>query len=152
MEKKIWRKPEMNEFAFAANEYVAACGDQNKVYKFVCDALGGNLYYWAKRVYQGIPVLGGHWEDTEWTKQDGVVDGKVDSSLWEDATLIGSYTPCGKEHEASVTDEFFDGFVDYNGNSQFDDDEAVIVWRGESGFNGHATKNLDMSTWETAKS
>lgn len=25
MEKRIWSKPEMNEFAFAANEYVAAC-------------------------------------------------------------------------------------------------------------------------------
>ena len=27
MEKRIWTKPEMNEFAFAANEYVAACED-----------------------------------------------------------------------------------------------------------------------------
>ena len=26
MEKMIWAKPEMNEVAFAANEYVAACG------------------------------------------------------------------------------------------------------------------------------
>lgn len=28
----------------------------------------------------------------------------------------------------------------------------VIVWRGEKGDNIHCTKNLDMKTWETAKS
>ena len=34
MEKRIWSKPEMNEFAFAANEYVAACGDNGSDYLF----------------------------------------------------------------------------------------------------------------------
>lgn len=38
MEKRTWIKPEMNELAFAANDYVAACGDSGTVYKFVCDA------------------------------------------------------------------------------------------------------------------
>ncbi len=52
MEKRIWSKPEMNEFVFAANEYVAACGDQNRVYKFICDALAGTLYYWKKTKQQ----------------------------------------------------------------------------------------------------
>lgn len=33
-----------------------------------------------------------------------------------------------------------------------DEGEAVIVWRGPKGNNGHATTKLDMKTWETAKS
>lgn len=45
MEKKIWSKPEMNEFAFAANEYVAACEDLlSKFWKFVCDFGNGKHY------------------------------------------------------------------------------------------------------------
>lgn len=155
MEKIIWSKPEMNEFAFAANDYVAACGDQNMIYKFVCDALRGDLYYWAKRVYQGLPIIG-HWEDTEWTKQDGVVDGKVDSSLLGDASRLGGYHPCKATHEAPKTDEFYDGFVDTNDNNQFDDGEGVIVWLERNSWGGikdyHATTNLNMNSWTTAKS
>ena len=65
----MWSKPEMNEFAFAANEYVAACGDENKVFKFICDAKEGLLYYWKKKTdIWGL--------DTLWTRKDGVVDGK----------------------------------------------------------------------------
>ena len=156
MEKRIWTKPEMNEFAFAANEYVAACGVMNRVYKFICDAFAGNLYYWKKTEEQWVwdGFLQGHYEtvNTDWTNNDGKVDGKVDSSLWGDASYIGDYHPCGAEHEASVYDDFFDGFVDYNKNGKFDDGEGVIVWRGPNGNNGHATKKLDMNTWETAKS
>lgn len=45
MEKMIWSKPEMNEFAFAANEYVAACEDTlNKFWKFICDFGAGKHY------------------------------------------------------------------------------------------------------------
>ena len=145
----------MNEFAFAANEYVAACGDQNKVYKFICDALAGKLYYWKKAdtkwVWDGF--LQGHYEtiDTDWTVNDGVVNGTPNGSVG-DADYIGNYSPCGAEHEASVYDDFFDGFVDYNKNGNYDEGEGVIVWRGPNGNNGHATQNLDMNTWETTKS
>ena len=144
MEKRIWSKPEMNEFAFAANEYVAACGDENKVFKFICDAKEGLLYYWKKKT----DILG---LDTLWTRKDGVVDGKPNGYVGS-ADWIGDYHPCGAEHEASVNDDFYDGFVDYNNNYQYDDGEGVIVWRGPDGNNGHATTNLDMNSWTTAKS
>ena len=36
--KKEWMEPVVEVQEFAANEYVAACGDSGKVYKFVCDA------------------------------------------------------------------------------------------------------------------
>lgn len=150
MEKMIWEKPEMNVVAFAANEYVAACGDSGKVYKFVCDALEGKLYYWKRQEWQG--GLFGQYVDTDWSKYDGVVDGSVDKDKVGSATLIGSYEPCGASHEVESTDDFFDGFVDYNSNQQFDSGEGVIVWRGTYGNNGHATTQLDMTKWETAKS
>ena len=152
MEKRIWSKPEMNEFAFAANEYVAACGDQNSVFKFVCDAVGGWLYYyknWTVKVENGVTnkpesFPGGPVSDREGNQEAGTK--RLNS-------IFGSYNPCGATHEASVTDDFYWGFVDYNNNLMNDgDDETVIVWRGENGDNGHATKNLDMATWETAKS
>ena len=55
------------------------------------------------------------------------------------------YHPCDAKHEASTTDDFHDGFVDYNMNGKQDAGEGVIVWRGKRGDNnGHATTNLNM--------
>ena len=34
MEKKVWENPLTMVQQFVPNEYVAACGDENKVYKF----------------------------------------------------------------------------------------------------------------------
>ena len=115
---------------FVANEYVAACHDQNTVYKFKCDAPGGWLYY-----YPG---------------SDGKVDGVHDKN--DRAKFLGVYHPCSKKHEASTTNVFYDGFVDYNWNGKQDSGEGVIVWRGPRNNNDHATTNLDRNTWETAKS
>lgn len=109
--KRTYVRPTMVGERFVANEYVAACGDENKVYKFKCDAPRGWLYYYRES------------------------DGKVDG-----------------EHEASTTDAFYDGFVDYNVNGKQDPGEGVIVWRGVSNHNGHATTNLNMDAWATAKS
>lgn len=128
--KRAYVRPTMVGERFVANEYVAACGDKNKVYKFTCDAPEGKLYYYKE--------------------SDGKVDGVHDGN--GGAERIGSYYPCGRQHEASTTDVFYDGFVDYNRNEGQDLGEGVIVWRGPENNNGHATKNLDMSTWETAKS
>ena len=36
--KKKWIEPQILVQEFVPNEYVAACGDKNKVYKFKCDA------------------------------------------------------------------------------------------------------------------
>ena len=51
---RSYRKPMMNVEKFVANEYVAACGDENKVYKFVCDAPRGPLYYYSNGDEQNI--------------------------------------------------------------------------------------------------
>ncbi len=128
--KRVYVRPTMVGERFVANEYVAACGDENKVYKFTCDASRGTLYYYPKS------------------------DGKIDGVYTGDgrASRIGSYHPCNAKHEASTTNDFYDGFVDYNGNRRQDDGEGVIVWRGPRNNNGHATTKLDMNTWETAKS
>ena len=124
MEKKEWMKPLAVAQRFVANEYVAACGEENKVYKFKCDAPAGTLYYYPN------------------------------AGLGKER--LGNYHPCGKTHEAPTSDPFYNGFVDYNGNRQEDDGEAVIVWV-EYGWwdtirNAHATTNLNISSWETAKS
>lgn len=122
--KKIWSAPEAIAEQFAANEYVAACGDENMVYKFTCNARGGNLY------------------------ADYDNDGDMD--------LLGSYTPCRGSHESPVNDTYVPGFVDRNRNRREDPGEAVYVWieydrRGRVD-DAHATGNLRMDSWETAKS
>ena len=59
-------------------------------------------------------------------------------------------------HIAESTEEFADGFIDYNHNRKQDDGEKVIVWveYDRWGFvdDLHATSKLDMKTWTTAKS
>ena len=82
-------------------------------------------------------------------------DGKIDGEYrgQESATLLSFfYRPCDAKHEASVTSDFYDGFVDYNHNGRQDPNEGVIVWRGPNNNNGHATKELNMNSWATAKS
>lgn len=143
MEKRTWIKPEMNAVTFAANEYVSACGDQNRVYMFECDAPRGSLYYYASLLVEWI---NGAWNKPTATDLSG-----------QNGRYLGSYHPCDADHEASTTDDFYWGFVDYNNNGRHDisgnrGDETVIVWRGPRNNNGHATANLDMNSWETQKS
>lgn len=128
--RKEWMEPVIEVQEFVANEYVAACGDSGTVYKFTCNAPGGLLYYYPE--------------------SDGQIDGNYTGSGSQ--KRIGSYYPCWATHEASVTAAFYDGFVDYNLNGKQDPDEGVIVWRGPNNKNGHATNNLDINSWETAKS
>lgn len=128
--RKEWMEPVIEVQEFVANEYVAACGDSGTVYKFTCNAPRGWLYYYLE--------------------SDGQIDGNYTGSGSQ--KFIGNYHPCGRTHEASVTDEFYDGFVDYNWNGKPDTGEEVIVWRGPKNNNGHATTNLNMSSWTTAKS
>lgn len=128
--KKEYVRPSMVCETFVADEYVAACGDSGKVYKFVCDAPGGTLYYYPR--------------------SDGQIDGIYEGEGRKEE--LGYYHPCDVTHEAPSTSAFYDGFVDYNHNRQFDSGEGVIVWTGRWGMNGHATKNLNMEEWETAKS
>ena len=128
--KRVYERPMMFAQEFTANEYVAACGDSGKIYYFHCTAPAGFLYYYPEG--------------------DGNIDGKYTGE--GKAQLLGSYNPCDAKHEASSTDDFYDGFVDYSRNWKYDTGEEVIVWRGPDDNNGHATANLNMSSWETAKS
>ena len=126
--KRTYVRPTMVGERFVANEYVAACHDQNTVYKFKCNA----------QKWTGLTV---------WLNGP---DGQPETS---DDIKLGSYGRCGAEHEAKMTDEFYAGYLKKNylgipGGERMD----VIVWRGEDGKNIHCTTNLDKNTWETAKS
>lgn len=128
--RKEWMEPVIEVQEFVANEYVASCGDSGTVYKFECNARRGSLYYYPKG--------------------DGQIDGKYEGSGRQ--RYLGNYHPCGAKHDASVTDAFYDGFVDYNNNGRQDPDEGVIVWLGPWNNDGHATTKLNMNSWATAKS
>ena len=128
--KRTYVRPTMVGERFVANEYVAACGESGKVYKFECNAPGGKLYYYPN--------------------SDGKINGEYTGH--GRAIKLGNYNPCGARHGTNATDGFYDGFVDYNKNGRQDKGEGVIVWRGSYGLNGHATTYLDMSKWQTAKS
>ena len=145
MEKRIWSKPEMNEFAFAANEYVAACGDENKKYLFTCDAGGGKSgYVWIE-------------DNGQDELQSGINRKNNPTDGYGKDDYLGGYHACGATHEASTTDDFYNGYYlekdKWNGgNFNVLDVLKVIIWRGPDNDNTHCTTKLDMSTWETAKS
>ena len=135
MEKQKWVRPQAIVQEFVANEYVAACGDSGTVYKFKCDAKSGTLYYYPDDI-----------------QINGVGSGQ--------SKQLGGYKPCNATHEANSTDPFYDGFIDYNGNGTCEKGESVIVWLetvkapwGDTYIRDyHATTNLNMSNWQTAKS
>ena len=92
MEKRIWSKPEMNEFAFAANEYVAACWkikcnvpfgfgffdrNNNEQYdrykdKFIAQGEGCGEYHIGVESDKG-PVANAWWQPLKW--QEGSLGG-----------------------------------------------------------------------------
>lgn len=125
--KREYVRPMMRGEIFVADEYVAACGDKNRVYKFTCDAGGG----WAGSVY------------LETNGIDGLQKG------WGGDEYLSPYHACGTTHEAKTTDAFLKGYyVPYISDRV----TPVMVWRGPNNDNTHCTKNLNMDEWETAKS
>lgn len=132
MMRKEWVRPLTIVDQFVPNEYVAACGDTNKVYKFTCDAGGGI----SGKVY------------LETNGKEGLQ--RID---WNPDTYLSGYHACGATHEAATTDEFLNGYYVVEGG-WFEEDTVtpVIVWRGPKGDNTHCTTNLDMNSWQTAKS
>lgn len=131
--RKTWEEPRISVQEFIANEYVAACGDENKVYKFVCDA----------STKYGTGLTG----STVFTNGEDGVMGTSD-----DVTL-GAYGACSITHEARTKDQFIAGYMKKNVLG-YPVGEAlpVIIWRGEDGQNIHCTTNLDMDSWVTEKS
>lgn len=128
--KKTWEEPKIMVQQFMPNEYVAACGDENRVYNFVCDAGGGT----PGTVYE-----------------DSNHNGKWD--LFGDEALTGhilpTYHACGETHSAPTDAEFIEGF--YLPNSNPGKAAKVIIWT-DGGTNIHCTTNLNMNEWTTAKS
>ena len=126
--KRAYVRPAMVGERFVANEYVAACGDSGTVYKFKCDAGGGK---------SGSVYL-------ETNGKPGFQGGFL--GIGGDRYLSG-YHACGITHDADTSDDFLDGYYVRNRNVT-----QVKVWRGEKGDNTHCTENINMNTWETAKS
>ena len=127
--KKTYVKPTINVENFAANEFIAACGDTNYEYLFVCNANSGGWFGDGGSVYVD-------------TNKNGRWNPGRDERL-------GSYSPCQDTHNTKDGDEFLDGFLVANIGTKV---MKVKIWRGEDGHNIHCTKNLDMNSWETAKS
>lgn len=121
--KKDWMDPRTIVQDFVPNEYVAACGDTGTVYKFQCTAPAGVV------------------RDANGNQLSGV------------GFLYPSYHPCNAEHEASTTDDFERGTLTYTAFSIPPVKTVdVIIWKGEDGHNLHCTTNLDINSWEVAKS
>ena len=131
LNKRMYIKPVLESETFVPQNYIAACGDLNKVYKFKCDAGGGV----SGSVY--LETNGKEGLQTGWGGGDQYLSG---------------YHACGSTHEAKTTDDFLDGY--YVTSSLFGGTKVtpVIVWRGPDNDNTHYTENLNMDSWETAKS
>ena len=127
--KKTWEEPRILVQQFMPNEYVAACGDENRVYNFVCDAGGGT----PGTVYEDSNHSG------KWDLGDKPLTGLI----------LPTYHACGETHSAPTNDEFIEGF--YLPNSDPFKATKVIIWT-DGGTNIHCTTNLDMKSWETEKS
>ena len=121
--KRVYERPMMFAQEFTANEYVAACGDSGKTYKFVCDA-GDSRSDWE----YGYKVFGN--------------DGKQYGY---------NYRKCGKTHEADSDGFFIKGYMD-DWQTREEEKIEVYIWTGENGDNCHCTTNVNMNSWETAKS
>lgn len=135
--KRAYVRPTMVGERFVANEYVAACGDSGKVYKFECnagDGVPGNVY----QETNGESGL------QRWPSKPG---SKPDTNLT--SGLLTSYHACGETHEASAMDNFVNG---YYVSLQSGKVTNVIIWRGKDGHNVHCTTQLKMDEWATAKS
>ena len=134
--KRTYVRPTMVGERFVANEYVAACGDSGKVYKFECnagDGVSGNVYQETngESGLQRLPSKPGRKPDTNLT-----------------SGLLTSYHACGETHEASAMDKFVNG---YYVSLQSGKVTNVIIWRGKDGHNVHCTTKLIMDECATAK-
>ena len=124
-----WERPMAVVDAFVANEFVSACGDQNRVYKFKCDA-GSKNYIGEYRTYDVYVD----------SNKNGQLDYRSDEEL-------GYYSACGKTHDAKTTDDFLNGFC-----VRRNEIIPVVIWRGEDGRNIHCTTKLNMDEWNTERS
>lgn len=137
--KKEWINPITIVQKFAANEYVAACGDSGTVYKFTCDAGGGV----SGSVYEETNGIEGFQKEWEWI-QTG--EYKYQGYWQKPDDYRSSYHACGTTHEADSDSGFINGYYVVG-----DKVTPVIIWTANN-TNTHCTTNLDMNSWQTAKS
>ena len=92
MEKMIWEKPQMNEVAFAANEYVAACWSVN------CNVPYGKGYFETngESGYQEGTYHKGYYDEENHEYVPGYYEGGDQ--------FIASGKGCNKLHEVSGVD------------------------------------------------
>lgn len=133
--KKDYVTPTMVCEEFAANEYVAACGDSGTIYKFKCNA-------------------GERYQDYNVYLADGTPYATSGRDSGGCKTDYASYTPCGDEHEAESDSIFLKGYM-YKQTVWSGQDTGekinVMIWT-DNYTDVHCTRELDMSKWETAKS
>lgn len=128
-----YKKPVLNVEQFTANEFIAACGESGKTYKFVCNANSNGWFSDGGVVY----------EENE--KEEGLQTFGSNKDRF-----LGVYNPCNDTHTAESYDkDFSKGYLWAAGNWRAQD---VILWKGDNGNNIHCTKNLNISKWETGKS
>ena len=140
--KLAYNKPEMNVENFAANEFIAACGDSGTNYLFECNA-GNGVFGSVYLESNGKPGL----------QTEGGLFKKVDKMIAQyGRTFFGEsgFHACGESHEASSKDDFSEGY--YLPKGQVSKAQNVIIWRGDDGRDVHCTTKLNRDEWETAKS
>lgn len=132
--KKRWEEPQILVQQFVANEYVAACGDSGVVYNFECNA-GRKRSKYNVYLADGTPYA---------------TSGRDYGGCKKD---YYSYSPCGEKHQADSDSVFLNGYMFEQSSRGGDkgDKINVIIWT-DNYTDVHCTENLDMSTWETAKS
>lgn len=132
--KKEYVRPVIVGERFAPNEYIAACGDSGKVYKFECNAGSKHNSY---NVYL----------------KDGTPYATSGRDYGGCKTDFYSYSPCGEKHDADSDSGFLPGYMyrqNFLGNNTGDRID-VIIWT-DNYTQVHCTTNLQMSEWETTKS
>lgn len=135
MEKKNWVRPQATVEKFVANEYVAACGDNNVIYNFECNAGNSGTRYAVKDASGGYATISGYY-----------LNGN-DNAL-KDGTY---YSSCGRTHKAAANSGFLTGYHLDDPKTPGDENISVIIWT-DNGRNVHCTPKINMNEWTTAKS
>lgn len=133
--KKVYERPMMVCDQFTADEFVAACTNQNGThYKFKCDA--SSFKIWGFEAGGSVYVENG--------KKPGLQRTGVNA---DELLAFATYSPCKEPHVASKSSDFEVGYLTF-----LDIEKDVMVWRGENGRNVHCTPELEIENWETTKS
>ncbi len=138
--KRAYVRPTMVGERFVANEYVAACGNSGVVYKFNCNAGKKGHFYAVKDAKGNVATISGRYMNGG-------------EPYWGDGGWMSGnyYEPCEEKHEAESASGFLTGYHIDDMYTQEDDNISVIIWTANN-TNVHCTTNLDMKSWETAKS